>query len=268
MTTQRYAFPAARLGSSDTRSFVPLYVQLAEQIARLIEQQGDGVVGKAVPSEMQCAKEFGVSRPTVRQAMGLLHSQGLIKKEKGRGTFVARGRLEHDVSHDFEDDMRSAARHVSYRVLAWGPATPSPDIVQAFAPARVRNVHVLKRLRRVDGRVVGIEERFLPSELASRVRRESLETASIFELMRELGTEPVAKLEVQVSARVADREMARLLKTKPRAPLLVRHSTFRNAGGIAVIHGTTTFLAENYTFRFSVDFSASKRARPSTKGTS
>ena len=254
MTTQRYAFPAARLGSSDSRSFVPLYVQLAEQIARLIEQQGEGAVGKAVPSEMDCAREFGVSRPTVRQAMGLLHSQGLIKKEKGRGTFVARGRLEHDVSHDFEDDMRSAARSVSYRVLAWEPATP--------------DLHLLKRLRKVDGRVVGIEERFLPAELASRVKRQSLETASIFELMRELGTEPVAKLEVQVSARVADAEMARLLKTKAGAPLLVRHSTFRNAGGISVIHGTTTFLAENYTFRFSVDFSASKRARPSTKGTS
>lgn len=258
-----YAFPATRLGSSNSRSFVPLYVQLAEQIARLIEQQGDGVVGKAVPSEMECARGFGVSRPTVRQAMGLLQSQGLIRKEKGRGTFVARSRLEHDVSHDFEDEMRSAARQVSYTVLAWEPTSATPEIAQGFAPVRVHELHVLRRLRRVDGHVVGLEERFIPSELARRVEYERLEDESIFELMRELGTAPVARLDVQVSARVADREMARLLKAKPGAPLLVRHSTFRNAGGMALIHGTTTFLAESYTFRFTVDFSA--RARPSSK---
>ena len=44
-----------------------------------------------------------ISRPTVRQAMSYLMSQGLIMREKGRGTFVAPPKLEHDVSHAFEE---------------------------------------------------------------------------------------------------------------------------------------------------------------------
>lgn len=263
-----YAFPPERLGSSNASSFAPLYVQLADRISRLIRECGDQVVGKVLPSEAQCAEAFAVSRPTVRQAMDRLLAQGLIKREKGRGTFVARPRLAHDVSHDFDDEMRLAAHRVSYEVLSWGPAEPPSQVVRAFATDDAGELHRLRRLRAVDGKIVGMEERFIPREIADRLVARQLERESVFEIARQVGSEPIAVIEVEVSARPADAESARLMKIGRGSPLLVRASTLRGASGRALIHGTTCFAADHYTFRFTVSFSdvgGQRVARPPRK---
>lgn len=250
-----YAFPPERLGTSNAGSFVPLYVQLADRISRLIRQQGESAVGKALPSEAQCAEAFAVSRPTVRQAMDRLLSQGLIKREKGRGTFVTRPRLAHDVTHDFDDEMRLATRRVTYKVLSWGTVEAPPHALAAFGPSGARDLYLLRRVRSVDGEIVGVEERFVPADLASRFAEERLGLDSIFELVRQAASEPIARIDVEVSGKVADAESARLMGLARGAALLVRTSTFRGPGGRALVHSTTSFAAEHYTFRFAVNFS-------------
>jgi DNA-binding FadR family transcriptional regulator len=45
--------------------------------------------GDKLPNEMQLAKSFGVSRPTVREAVQSLRSQNIIEIIRGKGTFVA-----------------------------------------------------------------------------------------------------------------------------------------------------------------------------------
>lgn len=261
MASFEYAFLAQRLRAYNAGSFVPLYIQLADQISRLIQEQGDMAVGRALPSEAECAKAFAVSRPTVRQAMDRLLSQGLIKRQKGRGTFVTRPRLAHDVTHDFDDEMRLAAHRVSYEVLDWIPIAPPAEARLAFAPLAFAEIQLLRRLRAVDGKVVGIEERFIPALLASRIALDRLETQSIFELMRQADAEPIAHIDVEVSGRIADPEASRLMGLEAGAPLLVRASTFRSAAGDALVHGKVTFAADQYTFRFTVNFSGPTGAR-------
>jgi DNA-binding FadR family transcriptional regulator len=50
---------------------------------------GHLAVGERLPSERQLAARFGVSRPTVREALGVLEARGLVVTRKGSGTFVA-----------------------------------------------------------------------------------------------------------------------------------------------------------------------------------
>lgn len=56
-------------------------------IARDLERQilaGDLPVGKALPSELSLASDFGVSRSTIREAIRALEQNGLIRREEGR----------------------------------------------------------------------------------------------------------------------------------------------------------------------------------------
>ena len=71
----------------DRDSFVPLYVQLKNLLQRQI-LSGQLSAGSVVPSEFELCRLHGVSRMTVRQALGDLESEGLIRREPGRGTFV------------------------------------------------------------------------------------------------------------------------------------------------------------------------------------
>src|SRR5690606_30600515 len=141
---------------------------------------------------------FAVSRPTVRQAMDRLLSQGLIKREKGRGTFVTRPRLAHDVTHDFDDEMRLATRRVTYKVLSWSEVKAPPHALAAFGPSGAQDLYLLRRVRSVDGEIVGVEERFVPADLAARFAKERLGLDSIFELVRQAASEPIARIDVEV----------------------------------------------------------------------
>jgi DNA-binding LacI/PurR family transcriptional regulator len=66
---------------------VPLYLQLAERIRRGV-REGTYAPGERLPPETALARSFGVSRGTIRQALGALGRQGLVETVAGRGTFV------------------------------------------------------------------------------------------------------------------------------------------------------------------------------------
>jgi GntR family transcriptional regulator len=77
---------------------VPLYLQLAAAIRQRIER-GHLPEGTLVPSLKTLESEFGVSRITVRQAMGRLEDEGLIVRQKGKGTFVLSNGVERHWLH-------------------------------------------------------------------------------------------------------------------------------------------------------------------------
>ena len=56
----------------------------------LVAELADGRMrpGEALPSEVRLAEQFEVSRPTVRRALSEMEQEGLIRRERGRGTFV------------------------------------------------------------------------------------------------------------------------------------------------------------------------------------
>ncbi len=75
-----------------------LYQQVARSIAAAIAE-GRYVPGDRLPSERGLADSFGVSRPTIRDAMIALEFQGLVEARQGSGVYVtARGKPEDDVS--------------------------------------------------------------------------------------------------------------------------------------------------------------------------
>ncbi|HHT45558.1 MAG TPA: GntR family transcriptional regulator [Fastidiosipila sp.] len=71
----------------DKHSSIPLYAQLRELI---VERISDGTYeqGDRIPSELQFCEELDLSRPTVRQAIAELVSDGVLEIHKGKGTYV------------------------------------------------------------------------------------------------------------------------------------------------------------------------------------
>jgi DNA-binding FadR family transcriptional regulator len=64
-----------------------LYLQVAQQLQRLIAS-GEFEVGKRLPAERDLAGQFGVSRPTIREAMIALEIAGLVEVRSGSGVYV------------------------------------------------------------------------------------------------------------------------------------------------------------------------------------
>jgi DNA-binding GntR family transcriptional regulator len=69
--------------SADRAVFRQLADLLRDRIA-----SGDLAPGEPLPSELRLAQEYGISRTTVRQAIGQLRTEGLVTVDRPRGTFV------------------------------------------------------------------------------------------------------------------------------------------------------------------------------------
>ena len=69
-------------------SAVPLYIQVATVLRRRIES-GHWAFGQKISTIEDLQEEFGVARVTIRQAVELLEKDGLVRRQQGRGTFVA-----------------------------------------------------------------------------------------------------------------------------------------------------------------------------------
>src|SRR6202790_5477806 len=72
-------------GPPDTRK---LYQQIARTIAAAVED-GRYASGDKLPSERELSDDFGVSRPTIRDAMIALEFQGLVEARQGSGVYVS-----------------------------------------------------------------------------------------------------------------------------------------------------------------------------------
>jgi DNA-binding FadR family transcriptional regulator len=69
-----------------------LYRQIADQIAALIER-GEYAAGARLPPERDLAKQLGVSRPSVREALIALEVEGYVEVRVGSGVYVVGSRI-------------------------------------------------------------------------------------------------------------------------------------------------------------------------------
>jgi len=68
-------------------SGVPLYLQVSEILIQRI-LAGEWSLDQSLPAEPELCEEFGVARGTLRQALSKLETEGYVRRERGRGTFV------------------------------------------------------------------------------------------------------------------------------------------------------------------------------------
>ena len=102
----------------DPTSPIPLYYQLK---TILLDQilQGKWLVGEFLPSENELAKEYQVSRQTVRRALAELQREGRISTHKGKGSLVAQPKLEQDLLrfYSLARSFSKGPHRVSSRIL-------------------------------------------------------------------------------------------------------------------------------------------------------
>ncbi|MFO8089438.1 MAG: GntR family transcriptional regulator [Desulfatiglandaceae bacterium] len=79
----------------DKNSYIPLYVQLSDILAKYIRENNLDE-GDSIPSENDLTIYYGISRNTVRQAFQILESQDIIRRVRGKGTFVTRSKKKNN----------------------------------------------------------------------------------------------------------------------------------------------------------------------------
>ena len=213
---------------------------LRERIARLPP-------GERVPSDAELCLEFGVSRMTARHAMQQLAEDGLIRREPGRGSFVAKPPQHRRTNRlmTFSQEMRRSGRVPSSRVLLRGmrPAS-SGEATNLGIPAREPVVH-LRRLRLADGEPIALESTVLIAASADAVMAADLARGSLHEALGRAGF-VLRRGTGEIFAAAATSDEAGLLQIRTGDPLLVERRVIVDTHGRRIEATESRYPAQRY----------------------
>jgi GntR family transcriptional regulator len=206
----------------DRTSPVPFYFQLRKLLEAEIVS-GRWAPGERLPSEPAICEQFQLSRTTVRQALAELESEGLIRKQKGRGTFIAEPRSTSwllQSSHGFYDECVRAGHTVTSRVLRQEVEVLPSWAADALGLPEGSEGVTVERLRSIDERLVMYVLNHLPPDLAGTVLGAELRGGSLYGVLEEREGLRVCGGRRVVQAVPAEGDLARLLEVDSGAPIL------------------------------------------------
>ena len=229
-------------------SLTPIYSQLKEMVREKIEA-GVWPPGTLIPSERDFCEQFGISRMTVRQALGELVSEGMVVREKGKGTFVAQPRLRQRLTRltGFSEDMLARGKQPGARVLRVERVGAKPTAARALGILPNEEVVLVERLRLADGQPVALEASYLHFAGVDQVLGLPL-AGSLYHLLTEhFGIQPL-RAQQEIEATLATAREMELLKLEPGAPVLRNRRTTYDAEGRPFEYAESVYRGDRYTF--------------------
>jgi len=202
--------------------------------------------GDRLPSEAQLCARFGVSRMTVRQALGELERDGSIERSQGRGTLVAVRPMHRvpGVFLSFSEEMERRGLKPSSRLISAGLEHARPTEVADLRLGHQDRVVRIVRVRLADGVPVALEDAALP-ERYTFVLDADLTNGSLHKALEARGT--IASRAVgTIHARLARSSEVGLLDLPPNAALLVETRLLFDQNGLPFERTETRYVADRY----------------------
>jgi GntR family transcriptional regulator len=234
----------------DRLSPLPLYHQLKQILLQAIHQ-GDIGPGEILPSEKELEEQYGVSRMTVRRALGDLASEGYVSRQRGRGTFVLDPKIEYrsDTVVGLRQDLVNRGFAVESEVVQ-DPSYPAPRYVaHRLGVGEGHPILYVQRRMLVDGEPFVLSRNycnlpettsFAPEELANQSLRRLIETRCGISSSR---------VDRTVEATLALGDDAALLQVRVNSPLLLVRLVVSDMRQCPVIYAADLFRADRYQYQ-------------------
>jgi GntR family transcriptional regulator len=205
----------------DKTTAIPIYHQLKEWLRAEIAS-GTWQPGDLIPSERELSEQFGISRMTVRQALNELREEGILRREQGRGTYVAEPKIEQRLTRltGFTEDMKRRALRSGARVLRqmWVEAPAAAAKALRITPGK--QIVLLQRLRMAEGEPMAIESSYLHFGGMAGLLEENFENQSLYHCLSEKYGILPTRAEQKVEAAICREQDCRLLHIEPGSPVL------------------------------------------------
>lgn len=216
----------------DKAASEPVYLQIAAAVRDLL-RTGKIPAGAAIPPEHVLARRFGVSRMTMRQANDVLEREGLIERQRGRGTFAVQNRLvkQEQEARSFSEEIRRRGGVPSSRLVSFKTVEASPSIADMFGIAVGDPIYVIDRVRLADGIPMALESVQIPVSRCPNLERFNIVDHSLYQIFEENYGIELARTEEEISAITASRQHRKMLELPPStAMLLVKRKTYTSDG--------------------------------------
>jgi GntR family transcriptional regulator len=225
--------------------------RLHEDLAQLIS---DTKPGDRLPTEPELARQLGVSRATLREAMRTFETQGLLVRRQGVGTFVVRPTQILDTGLEVLESIDSQAKRTGLPVSP-GKIELEVRIASAEECAALElvpgcQVISVSRVILAEARPVAYLVDILPEDVLSPVEVENGFSGSILDILLEKGDPQLVNSHCEIAAVAADSKIARALQIQ-RGDAILKFSSRLFALDGRIVDSSFSYFLPGY-FRFHV----------------
>lgn len=246
------AFVLACCSRVDVRLLeTPLYQRIYDDIKRSVDE-GEYAPGSKIPTEVELAERYSVSRITVRRAIEDLSTAGILIKRRGLGTFVCAPRmrrklLQGGLPESFTHICEKSGRVPGAKLIDREIVVPRSDEKEFFGLGEDDLVLHIQRIRTADGQPVFEENMYLPYSSNKELATLELGEESIYGLMDGLyGRRPVKNARVLVESVGASSTRAMRLQTSAGEPMLYITTYALDQNDEPIYIGRQYFIGSRY----------------------
>ena len=233
----------------DKDSILPFYYQIKELLSRDI-RSGKYLVGQKIPGELDLAKKFQVSRPTVRQAINELVFEKVLWRARGKGTFVNQPKVDIriDVLTPFVEELQSQGLLPGLSIVSNKLVVPSSNITSALDLAENEKVIEFVRVRLANNTPLILRTSYFNYKLMPfllTTNKEELEP--LYPHIESHGFKMV-KAEQSLLVVQARKYEARLLQVSVGSPLILWEGIVSNYDGQPLEYVKSLYRGDRYKF--------------------
>ncbi len=236
---------------------IPYYYQIVGLLRRKIEE-GELPPGLKLPNELELAKLFGISRVPVRRAFSLLEADGLLVRQRGRGTFVADDPPAPDCSvlSGIIEDYISTGIKGTLHLLSMDEIPAPRAVAEFFGFDEGETVSLIRRLRSVDGIPYSYIMNYLPLATAAVIPIKELNELNMVIIFEKRLGISLRKILQAIEAKSADSEIASLLSVDIASPVMYVETFIRSNMGVPAGFSRTFYRGDCY--KYLVELSSRK----------
>jgi GntR family transcriptional regulator len=224
------------------------FQRLQSDLAALI---GSTPAGARLISEPELAKQLGVSRATLREAMRTFETQGLIRRRQGAGTFVVGKVPVIDAGLEVLESLETMARRLNLAITVSDLNLEQVDADESLAiglgvPVGTCLTRV-RRVMRADTRPVAYLIDVLPEDVLKIQDLPQGFSGSVLDFLLERGDD-LRVSRAAISATNATADVAKALEIQRGDVLLQFVSQLYTAGGRMIDYSTSYFIPGYFNF--------------------
>jgi GntR family transcriptional regulator, phosphonate transport system regulatory protein len=244
--TRRAANAEKRTEAKPATGGVALWRRIADALEQSIAQ-GSFKAGTKLPAETEIAERFGVNRHTVRRAIAALTERGLVRAERGSGTYVEAARIAYPIRRRtrFSEIVEGAGHAVGGRLVASHIEKADGEIAKRLKIKSGTPVIRMERVRQADGVPIVASTTWLPADrFPNAARVYVMSSNSITRMLANFGVRDYTRQSTRVTAAIAEAADAESLKLALGRPLLVVESVDADADGLPVLTTRSRFASD------------------------
>jgi GntR family transcriptional regulator len=233
----------------DKKSAIPYYHQAKEAIRELI-LSGELKTGEMLPSEFSLSGQLGISRLVIHRAYRELVTEGLLVRQRSKGTFVLpiskRTHVVDGPLFSMTESLRQDGLEPSNRILIQKVIAAGDEVWKELKLSPKARVIHIRSLRFVRDLPLAVEDMYFPYERFPEMATADLNNCSTYVTLEELyGAHPQDAFDV-ISAEAVTAEYATLLEVKKGVPVMRVKRVATDRMGLPVEYSTVVFHAGRY----------------------